>query len=102
MRKGMTIAAYTMLACMAVAAEAEARSWSRGGSVAGPRGTTTWQRSGNCAGSTCTRSRTITGPNGGSVQRDGYIDRGDGVWHRDTTAIGPNGGTWERHRGGTR
>ncbi len=74
MRKGMTIAACTMLACMGVAAEAEARSWSRGGSVTGPRGTTTWQRSGDCAGGTCTRSRTVTGP---------------------------NGGTWERHRGGT-
>jgi len=96
MHKAILAAACTAALGMAMVAEAQAegRSWSRGGSVTGPRGTTAWQRSGSCANGTCTRSRSATGPNGGTISRSGSC--GNGACTYGGSATGPHGNsvTW--------
>jgi hypothetical protein len=96
MHKAIAAAACTALLGMAMMTEAQAwgRSWSRGGSVTGPRGTTTWQRSGSCANGVCSRNRSATGPYGGSVSRGATC--GGGTCTYGGTATGPRGNsaTW--------
>lgn len=86
---------------VASATSADARSWSRGGSFVGPRGTTTWQRSGSCSGGVCARSGSVTGPGGRSATRAGSVTRNGNSWDRNVSATGRNGGTWSRDGGGS-
>lgn len=67
--------AATFGAIISLAAASDAAAWSRGGSVTTWRGTYQVQASGACAGGTCSRSRSVTGPNGGTVSRTGSVTR---------------------------
>jgi hypothetical protein len=54
----------------------------------------TWTRSGStdCADGSCTRSATVTGPNGRSVSRDETVTRtGRGDYSTSGSVTGPNG-----------
>lgn len=56
----------------------------------------TWTRNGstNCADGSCTRSATITGPNGHSVSRNETVTRtGPGDFSNSGSVTGPNGRT---------
>jgi len=79
------------------AAVTEANAWTRNGSVTTARGTYTGQASGTCAGGTCTRTRSVTGPNGKTVTQSGSVTRTGPHRYRYTqTTTGPNGGSVTR------
>src|SRR5262245_37548711 len=54
---------------------ADASAWTRQGTVTTWRGTYTVNSAGGCAGNVCSRTRTVTGPYGGTVTRSGTIVR---------------------------
>ncbi|MFA6265544.1 MAG: hypothetical protein WC670_07510 [Pseudolabrys sp.] len=84
-------------AAVGTAFVSEAGAWTRSGSVTTARGTYTGQASGSCAGGTCTRSRSVTGPNGKTVSRTGSATRTGPYRYRYTrTTTGPNGGSVTR------
>jgi hypothetical protein len=88
-------AALASIALLATLAPASA--WTRNGSVTTWRGTYAGTATGYCAYGTCQRSRTITGPNGGTVTRSGSATRtSPGVVQYGGTTTGPNGGTVTR------
>lgn len=75
-------------------AAAEASAWSRSGSVTTARGTYNVQGSGGCGYGSCSRSRTVTGPYGDSVTRQGTVTRtAPGQAYYSGTVTGPYGGT---------
>ncbi len=88
---------------LAVALPASAATWRHGASrdVSSTRTYTgangrTWTRYGStsCADGSCTRSATITGPNGHSVSRDETVTRtGRGDFSTSGSVTGPNGRT---------
>jgi hypothetical protein len=70
----------------------EAAAWTRSGSVTTWRGTYHAQASGGCSGGTCSRSRSVTGPYGGTISRTGSITRtGPGSFTYTRTTTGPYG-----------
>jgi len=84
-------------ATLGLAAVTEANAWTRSGSVTTARGTYTGQASGTCAGGTCTRTRSVTGPNGKTVTQSGSATRTGPYRYRYTqTTTGPNGGSVTR------
>jgi hypothetical protein len=92
---------------LAVAVPASAANWRHGFVAHGPRDVSstrtytgangrTWTRNGStsCADGSCTRSATITGPNGHSVSRDETVTRtGRGDFANSGSVTGPNGRT---------
>src|SRR6202012_2993776 len=56
-------------------AASDAKAWTRTGTVKTQRGTYTRTASGSCGGGTCSRSASVTGPNGHTVSRSGSISR---------------------------
>lgn len=77
-----------------VGAVAEASAWTRSGTVTTGRGTYNVQGSGSCGWRSCSGSRTVTGPNGNSVTRQGTLTRiGPGRAYYSGSVTGPNGGT---------
>lgn len=84
-------------ATVGVASVSEANAWTRSGSVTTARGTYTGQASGTCAGGTCSRTRSVTGPNGNTVTRSGSATRtGPYRYSYTRTTTGPNGGSVTR------
>ncbi|HWK96182.1 MAG TPA: hypothetical protein VNR39_12245 [Pseudolabrys sp.] len=84
-------------ATFVAAAVTEANAWTRNGSVTTARGTYTAHASGSCAGGTCTRTRSVTGPNGKTVTQSGSATRTGPHRYRYTqTTTGPNGGSVTR------
>lgn len=80
-----------------LATVSQASAWSRSGSVTTWRGTYYGHSSGGCAGGTCSRSRSVTGPYGGTVSRTGSITRtGPGDYSYSRTTTGPNGNSVTR------
>lgn len=76
---------------------AEASAWTRQGTVTTARGTYAVNGSGSCAGGTCSRTRTVTGPYGGTVTRSGSVTKtGPGQYQYSGTATGPYGRTVTR------
>ena len=55
----VTVAAAAL--CVGMVSPADA--WTRSGSITTARGTYTGSASGGCSGGTCSRSRSVTGPN---------------------------------------
>jgi hypothetical protein len=88
---------------LAVALPASAANWRHGGArdVSSTRtytgaGGRTWTRTGstNCGDGSCTRSATVTGPNGHSASRDETVTRtGRGDFSTSGSVTGPNGRT---------
>jgi hypothetical protein len=77
-----------------IGAAAEASAWTRNGTVTTGRGTYNVQGGGSCANGACSGSRTVTGPNGNSVTRQGSITRvGPNRAYYTGSVTGPNGGT---------
>lgn len=77
-----------------VGAAADASAWTRSGTVTTGRGTYTVQGSGSCGWRTCSGSRTVTGPNGNSVTRQGSITRiGPNRAYYSGSVTGPYGNT---------
>jgi hypothetical protein len=80
-----------------VGTAAEASAWTRQGTVTTARGTYTVNGAGSCAGGTCSRSRTVTGPYGGTVTRNGSVTKtGPGQYQYSGTTTGPYGRTVTR------
>jgi hypothetical protein len=76
---------------------AEASAWTRQGSVTTARGTYTVNGAGSCAGGTCSGTRTVTGPYGGTVTRSGTVTKtGPGQYQYTGTVTGPYGRTVNR------
>ena len=88
----LSLLSILLAALMSLAAIPQASAWSRSGSVTTWRGTYYGQGSGGCAGGTCSRTRSVTGPYGGTVSRVGSITRtGSGSYSYTQTYTGPNG-----------
>jgi hypothetical protein len=86
-----TIALSTLLV---VGAASDANAWTRTGSITTQRGTYTRTVNGSCGGGTCSRSESVTGPNGRTVSRTGSISRtGPNRYAYTRTTTGPNGGS---------
>lgn len=86
-----------LAALLSTAAASQADAWTRSGSVTTARGTYTGSASGSCAGGICSRSRTVTGPNGNSVSRSGSVSRtGPYRYSYSRTTTGPNGNSVTR------
>jgi hypothetical protein len=118
------VLAATLAGIVALTGAAEARDWTRHGTVTTPRGIITKNADGSCEGGTCNRtrsrtgvngrtvteqgtathtengatgSRVITGPNGKTVTQQGSVTKsGDGQLSYDKETTGPNGKTVER------
>jgi hypothetical protein len=75
-----------------------ASAWTRNSVVTTPRGTYTGSGSGQCAyGSGCQRNSAWTGPNGGTVNHQGYAyGTGNGSINYGGSTTGPNGGAVSR------
>lgn len=93
---------------LAVALPASAANWRHGGSrdvssthsYTGAHGRT-WTRTGatSCADGSCTRSATVTGPDGRSTSRDETVTRtGRGDFSTSGSVTGPNGRTVSNQR----
>lgn len=82
----------------ATAASAQ-QGWSRSKTVTGPNGGVyTAQGSGSCSGGHCSSTQRWTGPEGNTVMRSGSTGC-RGAWCRTTaTYTGPNGGNATRSR----
>ena len=66
-------ATATVAGLLLVGTIAEASAWTRQGTVNTARGTYTVNGAGSCAGGTCSGTRTVTGPYGGTVNRSGTV-----------------------------
>ena len=90
-------ASIALAAVLMVAGSSAASAWTRHGTVTTPRGTYVGSASGGCAGGTCSRSATVTGPNGRTVSRSGSITRtGPHRYSYSRTTTGPQGRTVTR------
>jgi hypothetical protein len=67
--------ASAIIGSLSVAAVADANAWTRSGSAAGPRGTSSVQASGSCANGSCSRTVSRTGRAGNTYTRTGTISR---------------------------
>ncbi len=97
MRRILALAALAMLAAPA------ARAWERSGSLTTPNGTWTGSRSASCADGSCSRSGSLSNPQGQSWTRQGQVTRqAPGQWSGSRSATGPNGQgyarSWTRSR----
>jgi hypothetical protein len=87
-----TVGTIALSALLIAGSVSDARAWSRSGSVTTRRGTYTGSASGSCSGGTCSRSASVTGPNGHTVSRTGSISRtGPDRYAYSRTTTGPNG-----------
>ena len=76
---------------------AEASAWTRQATVTTARGTYTVNSAGGCAGGTCSGTRTVTGPYGGTVIRGGSITQtAPGQYQYSGAVTGPYGRTVTR------
>jgi hypothetical protein len=93
----INFATATLAGLLLVGTIAEASAWTRQGTVTTARGTYTVNGAGSCAGGTCSRARTVTGPNGGTVTRSGSVTKtSPGQYQYSRTTTGPPGGTVTR------
>jgi hypothetical protein len=93
----LALISASLAALLSIAAATPANAWTRSGSVTTRRGTYTGSASGSCSGGTCSRTRTVTGPNGNSWSRTGSVSRtGPYRYSYSRTTTGPNGNTVTR------
>lgn len=88
----IALASISLAAVIMVAGSSAASAWTRHGTVTTPRGTYYGSASGGCAGGTCSRSASVTGPDGRAVSRSGSITRtGPHRYSYSRTTTGPQG-----------
>ncbi|KQZ01197.1 hypothetical protein ASD45_10290 [Pseudolabrys sp. Root1462] len=88
----IALASISLAAALVVGGSSAASAWTRSGTVTTPRGTYYGSASGGCAGGTCSRSASITGPNGRTVSRSGSITRtAPHSYSYSRTTTGPQG-----------
>jgi hypothetical protein len=93
----LVLASAALAALLGLASISEANAWGRSGSFTTRRGTYYGSASGGCAGGTCSRSVSVTGPNGGTVSRSGGISRvGPHAYDYSRTTTGANGNSVTR------
>ncbi|MBU8538236.1 hypothetical protein [Falsiroseomonas tokyonensis] len=91
MRRILLLAATAMLAAPAAGA------WEQSGSVTTPNGTWTGSRSTGCADGTCSRSGSVTGPQGQAAARQRQVTRmAPGQWSGTRSASGLGGRAYSR------
>lgn len=83
-------------ATLTFATVADAHAWTRSGSAAGWRGTSSVTAQGGCGGGSCSRSITRTGPYGYSMSRQGSASCAGGVCSGTRTTTGPYGNSATR------
>jgi hypothetical protein len=71
----LALISASLAGILSLTAVTQASAWSRSGSVTTRRGTFYGQSSGGCSGGTCSRSRSVTGPNGNTVSRTESVTR---------------------------
>jgi hypothetical protein len=92
-----TLVSVSLIVAIGLATMSEAAAWTRSGSLTTRRGTYYSSVSGGCSAGTCSRSRSISGPYGGTVSRTGSITRiGDHSYTYSRTTVGPHGGSVTR------
>jgi hypothetical protein len=96
MHKLFALSAMAFLLTLAAGGAAEAREWSRHGTITTPRGTTTTQGSGSCANHACSWQHSATGPKGRTVSEHGSGSCANGSCNWSSTVTGPNGGGYTR------
>jgi hypothetical protein len=95
----LALISVSLAGILSLTSVGEASAWSRSGSVTTRRGTFYGQSSGGCSGGTCSRSRSVTGPNGNTVARTESVTRtGPNSFSYSRTATGPNGNSVTRGR----
>ena len=88
----LAIATAAFAAVLSLAAASDASAWTRTGSVTTRNGTYSRTVDGSCGGHSCSRSSTVTGPDGHSVSRSGSITRtGPYRYSYSRTTTGPRG-----------
>jgi hypothetical protein len=93
----LPILSALLVGAFSLASVSQAAAWTRSGTVTTRRGTYSGQFSGGWAGGTCSRSATVTGPNGRTVSRTGSITHtGPGTYSYTRTTTGPNGNSITR------
>jgi hypothetical protein len=93
----LVLASASLAAVMGLASVSEADAWARSGRFTTRRGTFYGSATGGCGGGTCSRSVSVTGPNGGTVSRTGSITRvGHSTYDYSRTTTGPNGNSVTR------
>jgi hypothetical protein len=91
------IGTIALSSLLMVAAVSDASAWTRTGSVTTQRGTYTGTAGGSCGGGTCSRTRSVTGPNGHTMSRTGSVSRvGPYRYAYSRTTTGPFGRTFGR------
>lgn len=88
----LAIASLSLAAGVIIAGSSAANAWTRSGTFTTPRGTYYGSASGGCAGGTCSRSASVTGPNGHTVSRSGSVSRiGPHSYSYSRITTGPQG-----------
>src|SRR5262245_17810228 len=91
------IVAIALAALPMAGAVCDANAWRRTATVTTHRGTYTGTVTGSCGGGMCSRSASVTGPNGHTVSRSGSITRtGPFRYAYTRTTTGPNGHSFTR------
>jgi hypothetical protein len=88
------IGTIALSALLVAGTGSDAKAWTRTGSVTTQRGTYTRTVNGSCGSGSCSRSASVTGPNGRTVSRTGSISRtGPNRYAYNRTTTGPYGGS---------
>ncbi|WP_439817608.1 hypothetical protein [Zavarzinia sp. CC-PAN008] len=87
------LAPLALAAALAVTLQAgPAAAWERNSTTTTPRGTWSSHGGGSCAHGTCSRHRSVTGPQGYSASRSGSVTRvAPGSYAYSRTTTGPRG-----------
>lgn len=102
MKQHFLTASLAGLLCVVAAADASA--WTRSATVNTTRGTYSASAAGGCAYGTCSRTKSVTGPNGNTVTRSGSVSAAPPYpyygyprgYAYSRTTTGPYGGTVSR------
>jgi hypothetical protein len=93
----ISFASAGLAGLLLAATAADASAWTRHTTINTWRGTYTVNAAGGCAGGVCSRTRTVTGPYGGTVTQSGSVVRtGPGQFSYQGRITGPYGGTITR------
>src|SRR5258707_11830593 len=89
----ISFASAGLAGLLLAATAADASAWTRHTTVNTWRGTYTVNAAGGCSGGVCSRTRTVTGPYGGTVTRSGSVLRtGPNQYSYQGSVTGPYGG----------
>lgn len=93
----LAIVTASLAAVLALGSVTAANAWTRNATVTTPRGTNYGSTTGSCSGGTCSRTRSVTGPNGYTASRSGSVSRtGSNSASYSRTTTGPYGNSVTR------